>query len=165
MRRVPLLVLYVGCESDYDSWMIRIHSQGLHRLSSSTNLNQQALQRRYLGGGDMWRCYARIRSSLQVIVDPLAYIAHTTSAPAMSTLYLPSPQPYCSVSSNVALMASMTMLTVHDGHIVTEQASEEAPVITGYIRHSWHGGKIMPYGWEANEKGDVLDADSCAIPR
>ncbi|GJR45541.1 hypothetical protein Tco_1313644 [Tanacetum coccineum] len=81
------------------------------------------------------------------IVDPLAYVAHTTSAPALSSPSTPSPQPTAQ-SPNDALMATMTQIanllsgfqkqfpptnnqlrtssnsrthaTVHDGHIVTE---------------------------------------------
>ncbi|GJT68661.1 retrovirus-related pol polyprotein from transposon TNT 1-94 [Tanacetum coccineum] len=86
------------------------------------------------------------------IVDPLAYVAHTTSAPALSSPSTPSPQPTAQ-SPNDALMATMTQIanllsgfqkqfpptnnqlrtssnsrthaTVHDGHIVTEPCSEE----------------------------------------
>ncbi|GJY89475.1 reverse transcriptase domain-containing protein, partial [Tanacetum coccineum] len=78
------------------------------------------------------------------IVDPLAYVAHTTSAPALSSPSTPSPQPTAQ-SPNDALMATMTQIanllsgfqkqfpptnnqlrtssnsrthaTVHDGHI------------------------------------------------
>ncbi|GKA74438.1 hypothetical protein Tco_0780740, partial [Tanacetum coccineum] len=80
------------------------------------------------------------------IVDPLAYVAHTTSAPALSSPSTPCPQPTAQ-SPNDALMATMTQIanllsgfqkqfpptnnqlrtssnsrthaTVHDGHIVT----------------------------------------------
>ncbi|GJZ82289.1 hypothetical protein Tco_0647462 [Tanacetum coccineum] len=41
------------------------------------------------------------------IVDPLAYVAHTTSAPALSLPSTPSPQPTAQ-SPNDALMATMT---------------------------------------------------------
>ncbi|GJW35303.1 hypothetical protein Tco_0058223 [Tanacetum coccineum] len=88
------------------------------------------------------------------IVDPLAYVAHTTSAPALSSPSTPSPQPTAQ-SPNDALMATMTQIanllsgfqkqfpptnnqlrtssnsrthaTVHDGHIVTEPVQRKAP--------------------------------------
>ncbi|GJV10459.1 retrovirus-related pol polyprotein from transposon TNT 1-94 [Tanacetum coccineum] len=51
------------------------------------------------------------------IVDPLAYVAHTTSAPALSSPSTPSPQPTAQ-SPNDALMATMTqianLLTNHE---------------------------------------------------
>ncbi|GJZ07179.1 hypothetical protein Tco_0540972 [Tanacetum coccineum] len=87
------------------------------------------------------------------IVDPLAYVAHTTSAPALSSPSTPSPQPTAQ-SPNDALMATMTQIanllsgfqkqfpptnnqlrtssnsrthaTVHDGHIVTEPVQRKA---------------------------------------
>ncbi|GJR18910.1 hypothetical protein Tco_0967437 [Tanacetum coccineum] len=43
------------------------------------------------------------------IVDPLAYVAHTTSAPALSSPSTPSPQPTAQ-SPNDALMATMTQI-------------------------------------------------------
>ncbi|GJS23166.1 hypothetical protein Tco_0451798 [Tanacetum coccineum] len=88
------------------------------------------------------------------IVDPLAYVAHTTSAPVLSSPSTPSPQPTAQ-SPNDALMATMTQIanllsgfqkqfpptnnqlrtssnsrthaTVHDGHIVTEPVQRKAP--------------------------------------
>ncbi|GKB45588.1 hypothetical protein Tco_0896341, partial [Tanacetum coccineum] len=88
------------------------------------------------------------------IVDPLAYVAHTTSAPALSSPSTPSPQPTAQ-SPNDALMATMTQIanllsgfqkqfpptnnqlrtssnskthaTVHDGQIVTEPIQRKAP--------------------------------------
>ncbi|GJR41884.1 zinc finger, CCHC-type, retrotransposon gag domain protein [Tanacetum coccineum] len=87
------------------------------------------------------------------IVDPLAYVAHTTSAPALSSPSTPSPQPTAQ-SPNDALMATMTQIanllsgfqkqfpptnnqlrtssntrnyaTVHDGQIVTEPVQRKA---------------------------------------
>ncbi|GJR89527.1 retrovirus-related pol polyprotein from transposon TNT 1-94 [Tanacetum coccineum] len=70
------------------------------------------------------------------IVDPLAYVAHTTSAPTLSSPSTPSPQPTAHgfqkqfpptnnqlrTSSN-----SRTHATVHDGHIVTEPIQRKAP--------------------------------------
>ncbi|GJW29745.1 hypothetical protein Tco_0046620 [Tanacetum coccineum] len=100
------------------------------------------------------------------IVDPLAYVAHTTSAPALSSPSTPSPQPTAQ-SPNDALMATMTQIanllsgfqkqfpptnnqlrtssnsrthaTVHDGQIVTEPVQRKA------------------------QKGDVLDAEAEAF--
>ncbi|GKG01257.1 hypothetical protein Tco_0305962 [Tanacetum coccineum] len=43
------------------------------------------------------------------IVDPLAYVAHTTSAPTLSSPSTPSPQPNAQ-SPNDALMATMTQI-------------------------------------------------------
>ncbi|GKB32278.1 hypothetical protein Tco_0871679 [Tanacetum coccineum] len=91
---------------------------------------------------------------LPSIVDPLAYVAHTTSAPTLSSPSTPSPQPTAQ-SPNDALMATMTQIanllsgfqkqfpptnnqlrtssnsrthaTVHDGHIVTEPIQRKAP--------------------------------------
>ncbi|GJU09241.1 ribonuclease H-like domain-containing protein [Tanacetum coccineum] len=88
------------------------------------------------------------------IVDPLAYVAHTTSAPALSSPSTPSPQPTAQ-SPNDALMATMTQIanllsgfqkqfpptnnqlrtssnskthaTVYDGQIVTEPIQRKAP--------------------------------------
>ncbi|GJU79046.1 hypothetical protein Tco_1276116 [Tanacetum coccineum] len=88
------------------------------------------------------------------IVDPLAYVAHTTSAPALSSPSTPSPQ-HTAQSPNDALMATMTQIanllsgfqkqfpptnnqlrtssnskthaTVHDGQIVTEPIQRKAP--------------------------------------
>ncbi|GKB99714.1 hypothetical protein Tco_0985851 [Tanacetum coccineum] len=89
------------------------------------------------------------------IVDPLAYVAHTTSAPTLSSPSTPCPQPTAQ-SPNDALMTTMTQIanllsgfqkqfpptnnqlrtssnsrthaTVHDGDIVTETIQRKAPV-------------------------------------
>ncbi|GKG39204.1 hypothetical protein Tco_0463349, partial [Tanacetum coccineum] len=50
------------------------------------------------------------------IVDPLAYVAHTTSAPALSSPSTPSPQPTAQ-SPNDALMATMTQRFVYSTHL------------------------------------------------
>ncbi|GJV52961.1 hypothetical protein Tco_1448702 [Tanacetum coccineum] len=112
--------------------------------------------------------------------DPLAYVAHTASAPVLSSSSTSSPQPTAQ-SSNDALMATMTQIanllsgfqkqfpptnnqlrtssnskthaTMHDGQIVTEPI-QEAPrqcCNTGVRRQ------------EAKEKGDVLDAEAEAF--
>ncbi|GJW82846.1 hypothetical protein Tco_0155991 [Tanacetum coccineum] len=103
------------------------------------------------------------------IVDPLAYVAHTTSAPALSSPSTPSPQPTAQ-SPNDALMATMTQIanllsgfqkqfpptnnqlqtscthkthgTVHDGQIVTGTGSEESPGNVWHIQiRCAHGSK------------------------
>ncbi|GKF46942.1 hypothetical protein Tco_0136744, partial [Tanacetum coccineum] len=84
----------------------------------------------------------------------MAYVAHTTSASALSSPSTPSPQ-HTGQSPNDALMATMTQIanllsgfqkqfpptnnqlqtssnsrthaTVHDGHIVTEPVQRKAP--------------------------------------
>ncbi|GKA88810.1 hypothetical protein Tco_0810622 [Tanacetum coccineum] len=65
------------------------------------------------------------------IVDPLAYVAHTTSAPALSSPSTPSPQPTAQFPpTNNQLRTSSnsrTHATVHDGHIVTEPVQRKAP--------------------------------------
>ncbi|GJY00948.1 hypothetical protein Tco_0359100, partial [Tanacetum coccineum] len=115
------------------------------------------------------------------IVDPLAYVAHTTSAPALSLPSTPSPQ-HTTQSPNDALMATMTQIanllsgfqkqfpptntnqlwtssnskthaTVHDGHIVTEPRRK---MDSQYFKDK---ALLM----EAKEKGDVLDAEAEAF--
>ncbi|GKC18737.1 retrovirus-related pol polyprotein from transposon TNT 1-94, partial [Tanacetum coccineum] len=104
------------------------------------------------------------------IVDPLAYVAHTTSAPALSSPSTPSPQPTAQ-SPNDALMATMTQIanllsgfqkqfpptnnqlrtssnsrthaTVHDGHIVTEPVQRKAPGNNGNT--DTRGKKVICY--------------------
>ncbi|GJR97680.1 putative ribonuclease H-like domain-containing protein [Tanacetum coccineum] len=104
------------------------------------------------------------------IVDPLAYVAHTTSAPALSSPSTPSPQPTAQ-SPNDALMATMTQIanllsgfqkqfpptnnqlrtssnsrthaTVHDGHIVTEPVQRKAPGNNGNT--GARGKKVICY--------------------
>ncbi|GJV49049.1 copia protein [Tanacetum coccineum] len=158
--RPPMLV-----ESDYESWKIRIHSQGLPRHIFN-NLNQTSTAKEIWdnvemlmqGSGrtiqqrkeDLFDEYERFRAIgnesihdyfnmdisttpyVQIythlkayephakktlkkqeqstsIVDPLAYVAHTTSAPALSSPSTPSPQPTAQ-SPNDALMATMTQI-------------------------------------------------------
>ncbi|GJS01401.1 hypothetical protein Tco_0317909 [Tanacetum coccineum] len=112
------------------------------------------------------------------IVDPLAYVAHTTSAPTFSSPSTSSPQPTAQ-SPNDALMATMTQIanllsgfqkqfpptnnqlrtssnsrthaTVHDGHIVTEPIQRKAP------------GNVGNTGARGKKKGDVLDAEAEAF--
>ncbi|GKA08845.1 hypothetical protein Tco_0688176, partial [Tanacetum coccineum] len=58
------------------------------------------------------------------IVDPLAYVAHTTTAPVLPSPSTSSPQPtaYSGLPPTQGLIA-----TVHDGHIVTEPVQRKAP--------------------------------------
>ncbi|GJR75452.1 retrovirus-related pol polyprotein from transposon TNT 1-94 [Tanacetum coccineum] len=116
------------------------------------------------------------------IVDPLAYVAHTTSAPALSSPSTPSPQPTAQ-SPNDALMATMTQIanllsgfqkqfpptnnqlrtssnsrthaTVHDGHIVTEPIQRKAPGNVGNT--GARGKKVICY----NCRGEGHVARQC----
>ncbi|GJW35097.1 retrovirus-related pol polyprotein from transposon TNT 1-94 [Tanacetum coccineum] len=116
------------------------------------------------------------------IVDPLAYVAHTTSAPALSSPSTPSPQPTAQ-SPNDALMATMTQIanllsgfqkqfpptnnqlrtssnsrthaTVHDGHIVTEPVQRKAPGNNGNT--GARGKKVICY----NCRGEGHVARQC----
>ncbi|GKA02180.1 retrovirus-related pol polyprotein from transposon TNT 1-94 [Tanacetum coccineum] len=117
------------------------------------------------------------------IVDPLAYVAHTTSAPALSSpLHSLGPQPTAQ-SPNDALMATMTQIanllsgfqkqfpptnnqlrtssnsrthaTVHDGHIVTEPIQRKAPGNVGNT--GTRGKKVICY----NCRGEGHVARQC----
>ncbi|GJQ95910.1 copia protein [Tanacetum coccineum] len=120
------------------------------------------------------------------IVDPLAYVAHTTSAPALSSPSTPSPQPTAQ-SPNDALMATMTQIanllsgfqkqfpptnnqlrtssnsrthaTVHDGHIVTEPVQRKAPGNNGNT--GTRGKKVICY----NCRGEGHVARQCTEPK
>ncbi|GJR82069.1 retrovirus-related pol polyprotein from transposon TNT 1-94 [Tanacetum coccineum] len=120
------------------------------------------------------------------IVDPLAYVAHTTSAPALSSPSTPSPQPTAQ-SPNDALMATMTQIanllsgfqkqfpptnnqlrtssnsrthaTVHDGHIVTEPVQRKAPGNVGNT--GARGKKVICY----NCRGEGHVARQCKEPK
>ncbi|GJS85067.1 reverse transcriptase domain-containing protein [Tanacetum coccineum] len=116
------------------------------------------------------------------IVDPLAYVAHTTSAPVLSSSSTSSPQPTAQ-SSNDALMATMTQIanllsgfqkqfpptnnqlrtssnskthaTVHDGQIVTEPIQRKAPGNVGNT--GVRGKKVICY----NCRGEGHVARQC----
>ncbi|GJT53094.1 retrovirus-related pol polyprotein from transposon TNT 1-94 [Tanacetum coccineum] len=120
------------------------------------------------------------------IVDPLAYVAHTTSAPALSSPSTPSPQPTAQ-SPNDALMATMTQIanllsgfqkqfpptnnqlrtssnsrthaTVHDGQIVTEPIQRKAPGNVGNT--GARGKKVICY----NCRGEGHVARQCPEPK
>ncbi|GJX70520.1 retrovirus-related pol polyprotein from transposon TNT 1-94 [Tanacetum coccineum] len=120
------------------------------------------------------------------IVDPLAYVAHTTTAPALSSPSTPSPQPTAQ-SPNDALMATMTQIanllsgfqkqfpptnnqlrtssnsrthaTVHDGHIVTEPVQRKAPGNNGNT--GGRGKKVICY----NCRGEGHVARQCKEPK
>ncbi|GJR88318.1 retrovirus-related pol polyprotein from transposon TNT 1-94 [Tanacetum coccineum] len=120
------------------------------------------------------------------IVDPLAYVAHTTSAPALSSPSTPSPQPTAQ-SPNDALMATMTQIAnllsgfqkqfpptnnqlrtssnsrthamVHDGHIVTEPIQRKAPGNVGNT--GARGKKVICY----NCRGEGHVARQCPEPK
>ncbi|GJT63104.1 retrovirus-related pol polyprotein from transposon TNT 1-94 [Tanacetum coccineum] len=120
------------------------------------------------------------------IVDPLAYVAHTTSAPTLSSPSTPSPQPTAQ-SPNDALMATMTQIanllsgfqkqfpptnnqlrtssnskthaTVHDGQIVTEPIQRKAPGNVGNT--GVRGKKVICY----NCRGEGHVARQCKEPK
>ncbi|GKA11743.1 retrovirus-related pol polyprotein from transposon TNT 1-94 [Tanacetum coccineum] len=120
------------------------------------------------------------------IVDPLAYVAHTTSAPVLPSPSTSSPQPTAQ-SSNDALMATMTQIanllsgfqkqfpptnnqlrtssnsrthaTVHDGHIVTEPVQRKAPGNVGNT--GARGKKVICY----NCRGEGHVARQCKEPK
>ncbi|GJX07426.1 retrovirus-related pol polyprotein from transposon TNT 1-94 [Tanacetum coccineum] len=120
------------------------------------------------------------------IVDPLAYVAHTTSAPVLSSPSTPSPQPTAQ-SPNDALMATMTQIanllsgfqkqfpptnnqlrtssnskthaTVHDGQIVTEPIQRKAPGNVGNT--GARGKKVICY----NCRGEGHVARQCKEPK
>ncbi|GJV99189.1 uncharacterized mitochondrial protein-like protein [Tanacetum coccineum] len=120
------------------------------------------------------------------IVDLLAYVAHTTSAPTLSSPSTPSPQPTAQ-SLNDALMATMTQIanllsgfqkqfpptnnqlrtssnsrthaTVHDGHIVTEPVQRKAPGNNGNT--GTRGKKVICY----NCRGEGHVARQCKEPK
>ncbi|GJT07649.1 hypothetical protein Tco_0842111 [Tanacetum coccineum] len=103
------------------------------------------------------------------IVDPLAYVAHTTTAPVLPSPSTSSPQPTAQ-SPNDALMATMTQIanllsgfqkqfpptnnqlrtssnsrthaTVHDGHIVTEPVQRKAPGVEGQKTNKGNGDYV-----------------------
>ncbi|GJR54059.1 retrovirus-related pol polyprotein from transposon TNT 1-94 [Tanacetum coccineum] len=120
------------------------------------------------------------------IVDPLAYVAHTTSAPALPSPSTSSSQPTAQ-SSNDALMATMTQIanllsgfqkqfpptnnqlrtssnskthaTVHDGQIVTEPVQRKAPGNVGNT--GARGKKVICY----NCRGEGHVARQCKEPK
>ncbi|GJW62745.1 retrovirus-related pol polyprotein from transposon TNT 1-94 [Tanacetum coccineum] len=120
------------------------------------------------------------------IVDPLAYVAHTTTAPVLPSPSTSSPQPTAQ-SSNDALMATMTQIanllsgfqkqfpptnnqlrtssnsrthaTVHDGHIVTEPVQRKAPGNVGNT--GARGKKVICY----NCRGEGHVARQCKEPK
>ncbi|GJR62567.1 retrovirus-related pol polyprotein from transposon TNT 1-94 [Tanacetum coccineum] len=120
------------------------------------------------------------------IVDPLAYVAHTTSAPALPSPSTSSSHPTAQ-SSNDALMATMTQIanllsgfqkqfpptnnqirtssnsrthaTVHDGHIVTEPVQRKAPGNVGNT--GARGKKVICY----NCRGEGHVARQCKEPK
>ncbi|GJX75513.1 retrovirus-related pol polyprotein from transposon TNT 1-94 [Tanacetum coccineum] len=122
------------------------------------------------------------------IVDPLAYVAHTTHAPALSSPSTPSPQPTAQ-SPNDALMATMTQIanllsgfqkqfpptnnqlrtssnsrthaTVHDGHIGEGHVARQCKEPKRKMDSQYFKDKALLM--EAKEKGDVLDTEAEAF--
>ncbi|GJS51715.1 integrase, catalytic region, zinc finger, CCHC-type containing protein [Tanacetum coccineum] len=120
------------------------------------------------------------------IIDPLAYVAHTTSIPALPSPSTSSSQPTAQ-SSNDALMATMTQIanllsgfqkqfpptnnqlrtssnskthaTVHDGQIVTEPVQRKAPGNVGNT--GARGKKVICY----NCRGEGHVARQCKEPK
>ncbi|GJT49356.1 retrovirus-related pol polyprotein from transposon TNT 1-94 [Tanacetum coccineum] len=120
------------------------------------------------------------------IVDPLAYVAHTTTAPVLPSPSTSNPQPTAQ-SPNDALMATMTQIanllsgfqkqfpptnnqlrtssnsrthaTVHDGHIVTEPVQRKAPGNVGNT--GARGKKVICY----NCRGEGHVARQCKEPK
>ncbi|GKB21214.1 hypothetical protein Tco_0855137 [Tanacetum coccineum] len=121
----------------------------------------------------------------QVLLIHGLNVAHTTSAPTLSSPSTPSPQPTAQ-SPNDALMATMTQIanllsgfqkqfpptnnqlrtssnsrthaTVHDGHIVTEPIQRK---LSRKMDSQYFKDKALLM--EAKEKGDVLDAEAEAF--
>ncbi|GKA41934.1 hypothetical protein Tco_0734594, partial [Tanacetum coccineum] len=92
------------------------------------------------------------------IVDPLAYVAHTTSAPVLSSSSTSSPQPTAQ-SPNDALMATMTQianLLSEEGHVARQCPEPKRKMDSQYFKDK---ALLM----EAKEKGDVLDAEAEAF--
>ncbi|GJU66886.1 hypothetical protein Tco_1253145 [Tanacetum coccineum] len=182
--RPPMLV-----ENDYESWKMNgfVYS-GLPDTSSTYSI-RQALQRRF---GIMWNCLCKDQDyqleipTLQmntkfVNILPHIGVAHTTSAPVLSSPLNPSPQP-TTQSPNEALMATMTQIanllsgfqkqfpptnnqlgffqlqthaTVHDGgegHVARQCKEQKRKMDSQYFKDK---ALLM----EAKEKGDVLDAE------
>ncbi|GKB48042.1 TRAF-type zinc finger domain-containing protein 1-like protein [Tanacetum coccineum] len=120
------------------------------------------------------------------LMPALTALAHTTSAPALSSPSTPSPQPTAQ-SPNDALMATMTQIanllsgfqkqfpptnnqlrtssnsrthaTVHDGHIVTEPVQRKAPGNVGNT--GARGKKVICY----NCRGEGHVARQCKEPK
>ena len=118
------------------------------------------------------------------IVDPLAYVAHTTSSTALPSPSTPSPQPVVQ-SPNDAMMATMTQIanllsgfqqqfpptnnqlrtssnprshaTVHDGHIVTETVQRRAPGNVGKTGTKGNPG----YGQVIDKQGKKVICYNC----
>ncbi|GJR50450.1 retrovirus-related pol polyprotein from transposon TNT 1-94 [Tanacetum coccineum] len=67
------------------------------------------------------------------IVDPLAYVAHTTSAPALSSPSTPSPQPTAQ-SPNDALMATMILWNAEERDVVPPGYSFECSCLVFGLR-------------------------------
>ncbi|GJW55883.1 retrovirus-related pol polyprotein from transposon TNT 1-94 [Tanacetum coccineum] len=194
--RLPMLV-----ESDYDSWKIRIHRKKRKKLDSEFSEEENKL--RWLYSTEIilsqvqiililkaYRPHAKKTLKKQEqstsIVDPLAYVAHTTSAPALSLPSTPSPQ-HTAQSPNDALMATMTQIanllsgfqkqfpptnnqlwtssnskthaTVHDGQIVTEPIQRKAPGNVGNT--GARGKKVICY----NCRGEGHVARQCKEPK
>ncbi|GKA25899.1 hypothetical protein Tco_0712008 [Tanacetum coccineum] len=102
------------------------------------------------------------------IVDPLAYVAHTTTAPVLPSPSTSSPQPTAQ-SPNDALMATMTQIanllsaTVHDDSMLLNQFQRKLQCKEPKIKMDSQYFKDKALLMEAKEKGDVLDAEAEAF--
>ncbi|GJV41056.1 retrovirus-related pol polyprotein from transposon TNT 1-94 [Tanacetum coccineum] len=252
--RPPMLV-----ESDYDSWKIRIHSQGLpwthlqqphHTSTAKGRLGYVEIAHARISRifstrrmdcldesmnafvlletisimttlGAYWGMYVtNVKRTLDIstphlmlqiythlkayephakktlnnravtsIVDPLAIVAHTTSAPIAILLVVSKAVSHPPTTSS-GLPPTQDYATVHDGHIVTEPVQRKAPGNVGNT--GARGKKVICYNcrgeghvarqckepkrkmdsqyfkdkallMEAKEKGDVLDAEAEAF--
>ncbi|GJR98472.1 copia protein [Tanacetum coccineum] len=94
------------------------------------------------------------------IVDPLAYVAHTTSAPALSSPSTPSPQPTAQAPKD-ALWPSRGKKVIcyncrGEGHVARQCKEPKRKMDSQYFKDK---ALLM----EAKEKGDVLDAEAEAF--
>ncbi|GJV85634.1 hypothetical protein Tco_1525532 [Tanacetum coccineum] len=118
----------------------------------------------YLYSSQSLRAYAKKTlkkqsSPYKYCLITLAFVAHTTAAPALSSPRTPISHPPTTTlrtSSN-----SRTHATVHDGHIVTEPVQRKASKPKRKMDSQYFKDKALLM--EAKEKGDVLDAEAEAF--
>ncbi|GJQ97969.1 hypothetical protein Tco_0009108 [Tanacetum coccineum] len=150
----------IGNESIHD-YFVRFHKLVNDMKITQLNIPTHQMNTKFVNNlPAYWAYEPHVKKTLKKqeqstsMVDPLAYVAHTTSAPALLSPSTPSLQPTAQ-SPNDALMAtidsdanlligrqklfpstntssgtssnSRTHATVHDGHIVTEPIQRKAP--------------------------------------
>ncbi|GJW58888.1 hypothetical protein Tco_0105619 [Tanacetum coccineum] len=190
-------------ESTTDSWKIRIQSEEENKLEMAdtqaeiilsqglprhifNNLNQTSTAKEIwdnvemlMQGSEAYEPHAKKTLKKQEqstsIVDPLAYVAHTTTAPVLPSPSTSSPQPTAQ-SSNDALMATMTQIAnllsgfqkqfpPTNNQLWTSSNSRN--IMLRYAPQQecdmlqLQGKDIITDG--AKEKGDVLDAEAEAF--